>query len=354
MDHAARVGALAGTLDMPLLVNRPAHLRYLLGFTGSNGFLLVNPGGDSMFVTDGRYGEAAEPLVSALDGSRIEVYTQDLFAALDGALGAIDKVLVEAAAVTWEFVRSLAEKTSVEPAASEGAVERLRRVKDGAEVDGLRAAAEAGDAAFTDLDRLAAGAATERDLAWALIGSMRQHGGDPATWDPIVAAGAGASVPHHESGDGPLGGGLLLLDYGCTVDGYHSDMSRTVWVDGEPDPEMARVHRAVAESQQAAIEVVVPGTACGDIDAAARGVLASYGYEQFFLHSTGHGVGLEIHEEPWIRRANEERLEAGNVITIEPGVYLPGIGGVRIEDMVLVADEGPVLLTESSRELIRQ
>lgn len=352
MDYKGRLGALAGSLDQPLLVTRPAHLRYLLGFTGSNGYLLVRPDGTSVFVTDGRYGEAAEPLVAALDGSRIEVYTADLFAALDGVLGGLERVGLEASAVTWDFMRTLDAKTSSQPVAVAGKVERLRRIKDDEEVEALRRAAAAGDAAYASLDRLLDGAATERDLAWRLITEMRDHGGDPAAWDPIVAFGPGASVPHHETGPTRIGPGLLLLDYGCVVDGYHSDMSRTLWRGGHPDPDLARAHEAVAEAQQAAIDAVAPGVPCGVVDAAARDVLASHGLAEHFLHSTGHGVGLEIHEEPWIRRDNEDPLEAGNVITIEPGVYLPGKGGVRIEDMLLVTPEGALLLTESPREMM--
>ncbi len=352
MDHKGRVDALADSIDTPLLVSRPAHLRYLLGFTGSNGYLLVHPDGESVFVTDGRYGEAAGPLVDALGESRLEVYTGDLLGALDGVLRGLETVAVEADAVTWSFARSLEEKTSTHPVATTGAVERLRRIKDEAEVAALRAAAAATDAAFAELESLVAAAGTERDLAWELTSSMRLHGGDPAEWDPIVAVGAAASVPHHQAGAARVEPGLLLLDYGCTVDGYHSDMSRTVWRGETPDAELADVHRAVAESHLAAVEAVAPGVACGEVDAAARAVLASHGYEEYFLHSTGHGVGLEIHEEPWVRRGNEDRLEAGNVITIEPGVYLPGKGGVRIEDMVLVTPDGPLMLTESPREMM--
>jgi len=179
---------------------------------------------------------------------------------------------------------------------------------------------------------------------------MRRQGGDPAEWEPIVAAGAAASIPHYRAGDQPLGEGLLLLDYGCTVDGYHSDMSRTLWLSGEPEERMRDVYDAVARAQQAGIEAVAPGVACGDIDEAARSVLRERGYEEQFVHSTGHGVGLEIHELPWVRRGNDDPLRVGDVVTVEPGVYLPGLGGVRIEDMVLVTEDGPELLTSSPRE----
>ncbi|MCJ7725390.1 MAG: aminopeptidase P family protein [Acidimicrobiia bacterium] len=352
MQHAARTTALAGKIENPLLVTRLPNIRYLTGFAGSSAYLLVKPGGGGSFLTDGRYGEAAAPLVAALDGFDLIVSTGPLWEALAGMLDGLGAMGVEEAGVTWEFVRTLREKTGIDAIPTSGSVESLRRVKDQAEVDALTAAARAGDRAFSEVPRLIAEAPVENDLGWALTSEMRRHGGDPADWDPIVAIGAGASIPHYHSGDVPIETGMLLLDYGCIVDGYHSDMSRTVWLGPEPDPELSRVYRAVAESQQAGIDAVAPGVSCGAVDEAVREVLRGYGYEDQFLHSTGHGVGLEIHEEPWVRRGNDDLLQVGNAITVEPGVYLAGKGGVRIEDMVLVTEDGPVLLTESSREMM--
>jgi Xaa-Pro aminopeptidase len=352
MQDATRLDALAASIETPLLVTNLPNIRYLTGFTGSNGFLLVEPGGGGTFLTDGRYGEAAGPLVEALHGVDLMVFTGQMWETMGSVLKGLAALALEAPGVTWEFVTKLTSETGIDPIAGGGSVEALRRIKDEAEVIALRAAAAAGDKAFLALRRLIAAAPTERDLGWALIDEMRRHGGDPADWDPIVAIGPGASIPHYHSGEVPIDGGMLLMDYGCIVDGYHSDMSRTVWLGEDPDPELERVYRAVAESQQAGIDAVAPGVACGAVDEAVREVLRGYGYEEQFLHSTGHGVGLEIHEEPWVRRGSDDLLQAGNTITIEPGVYLAGIGGVRIEDMVLVTEDGPVLLTESSREMI--
>lgn len=349
MNHAGRLDALRARIDTPLLVSKAPNLRYLTGFTGSNGFLLARPGGGAVFITDGRYGEMAEHLVSALPETELVVYTSgmwDVFRSLvSGTLH------LESDGVTWAFATDFARETGVEVAPGPGAVEELRRTKDSDEVAALTAAAAAGDAAFSALDRIVGGGPTEAALGWRLIEVMRDHGGDAATWEPIVAAGPGASVPHYRSGRKPVGPGLLLLDYGCVVEGYHSDMTRTVWLEGEPDAEMARVYRAVHESQQAGIDAVRPGVACGDVDEAVRQVLRGYGYEEQFLHSTGHGVGLEIHEPPWIRRGNDDRLREGDAVTVEPGVYLPGIGGVRIEDMVLVTASGGAMMTTSAKEL---
>jgi len=352
MQHAARMDALSGSIDTPLLVTQLSNIRYLTGFSGSSAYLLVRPGGGGSFLTDGRYGEAAQPLISAHDGFDLVVSTGPVWEAMTGMLEGTTELALEETGVTWEFSRTLREKTGIEAIPTSGSVESLRRVKDREEVDALRAAAHAGDQAFSVLPGLIGEVSTEADLGWALTSEMRRRGGEPADWDPIVAIGAGASIPHYHSGDVPIESGMLLLDYGCIVDGYHSDMSRTVWLGPEPDPELVRVYRAVAESQQAGIDAVAPGVSCGAVDEAVRLVLRGYGYEDLFLHSTGHGVGLEIHEEPWLRRGNDDLLQIGNVITVEPGVYLPGKGGVRIEDMVVVAEDGPVMLTESSREMM--
>lgn len=352
MRYRARIDALLQRLPSPLLVTRSPNLRYLMGYTGSNGYLLVRPGVGVSFLTDGRYGESAGALLEGLPVD-LTVYTGDLWKALGGMLAGVEKVGLEAGGVTWEFARGVEEKAGVAVEATSGLVEDLRRSKDEEELDALRSAAAATDGAFGALGSLVEAAETEDDLAWGLVAEMRRRGGDRADWEAIVAAGAGASIPHYETGRVPLGRGLLLLDYGCLVEGYHSDMSRTVWLEGVPDPAMERVHRVVLEAEQAGVAAVRPGVTGHDVDEAVRAVLRREGYEEHFLHSTGHGVGLEIHEEPWLRRGNQDPLRVGDVVTVEPGVYLPGEGGVRIEDMVLVGEEGPVVLTGSARELVR-
>lgn len=352
MNHAERLDALRARIDAPLLVSRAPNLRYLTGFTGSNGFLLVKPAGHAVFITDGRYGELAEELVAGLSATELIVYTSGMWDVFRRVVAGLPSVALESDGVTWAFSGDFARETGVDPVAGGGSVEALRRTKDAAEIGALTSAASAGDAAFTALREIAAGGLSEKQLGWRLIDVMREHGGDAADWEPIVAGGAGASVPHYRAGEKSVGTGLLLLDYGCVVDGYHSDMSRTVWLDGEPDDEMKRVYRSVLESQEAGLAAVAPGVACGDVDEACRAVLRGYGYEEHFLHSTGHGVGLEIHEPPWVRRGNEDLLAVGDVITVEPGVYLPGAGGVRIEDMVVVTGSGGSVLTRSHKEFV--
>jgi Xaa-Pro aminopeptidase len=351
VNHAQRISNLAARLESPHLVTRLPNIRYLTGFTGSNAFMVVRPDGGATFITDGRYGELAESLLGDIDAADLVVYTSGMWDTISDAVKGLEGITLEADGVTWDFARTFADETGQEPTPSTGTVEALRRTKDAAEIDALRKAAAAGDAAFSRLADIVAEGVTEAELGWRLIDVMREHGGDSADWEPIVAYGPGASIPHYRSGRRPVGKGLLLLDYGCVVDGYHSDMSRTVWVGARPDEEMERVYRAVLESQEAGIAAVAPGVTCGDVDEACREVLRGYGYEKAFLHSTGHGVGLEIHEPPWVRRGNDDPLAEGDVITVEPGVYLPGIGGVRIEDMVHVTADGPEVLTTSHKEV---
>ena len=353
MPSSARIDALASRLQTALLVTRPPNLRYLIGYTGDNGYLLVRPGGGGTFLTDGRYGEAAAALLRDVPGVALEVYSADLGKALAGICAGLARVDLEAAGVTWDFARTFEEKAGVLPGVGPGIVEDLRRAKDATEVAALRKAAAAGDAAFAALDELRGRSATEADLAWELVGEMRRHGGEPADWPAIVAFGPGSSIPHYETGRVPLGGGLLLLDYGCVVDGYHSDMSRTVWLDGPADPAMRDIYAVVLEAEAAGIAACRAGATGHEVDEAARAVLRAAGREEHFLHSTGHGVGLEIHELPGLRRTSEDALRVGDVVTVEPGIYLPGVGGVRIEDMVLVTEAGPEVLTGSRRELER-
>lgn len=348
MNHTGRMAELTSRIERPMLVTNLSNIRYLTGFTGSNAFVLARPGAAPLFITDGRYGEVAEALLG--DTAEVEVYRGAIKPVLTRVLTGLGPVDVESQHVTWDFVLDLAADVDLQPAT--GVVEALRAVKDDDEVDALRRAAMAGDAAFSMLESLETGCATESELGWALVEAMRAHGGQQAGWEPIVAVGANAARPHHRAGTADLEPGLLLLDYGCVVDGYHSDMTRTVWRGAHVDHTMARVHQAVLESNQAGIAAVQPGVTGDDVDEVCRAVLREYGYEDAFVHSTGHGVGVEIHEDPRLAKGADDVLEVGHVVTVEPGVYLPGIGGVRVEDMVLVTADGPDVLTSSPRELM--
>jgi Xaa-Pro aminopeptidase len=346
------MGRLFGRLEQPLLVSSLINVRYLTGFTGSNAYLYARPDG-ATFLTDGRYAEVAELLVSSLPETRLEVYTGGLYRRIADLLDGAPSVHLEAAHITWEAKRSIASKFEGDLEPSSNIVERMRLVKDPNEVESLRGAAAAGDSAFARVGELAASVETEEQLGELLVDAMADEGGARAGWPPIVASGAHASQPHHESGGSRLEPGLLLLDYGCVVGGYHSDMTRTIWHQDDGDEEQERVYRAVLEANEAGISAVAPGVQAAHVDSACREVLQGYGYEHYFVHSTGHGVGLEIHEAPSLRYDSKDVLEVGQVITVEPGVYVPGRFGVRIEDMILVTENGGEVLTNASKEMRR-
>ncbi len=345
-----RIERLRQRLDEPLLITFLPNIRYLTGFTGSNAFVFVSDK-DFVLITDGRYGELGERLLEQIDDGDLVVYRTGLEDVLAEVLSGHERVGLEANDVKWSFLRGLKEKVDSVLVPTRGVVEGLREIKDEAEVEALEAAARAGDAALGAVRQLTRSLATEGDLGWALIEEMRKAGGKQAGWPPIVACGANAALPHHLSNADPLGRELLLLDYGCTVDGYHSDMSRTLWLEGEVDPEIRRMYEAVLESQEAGIAAIRPGVTGHDVDEACRAVLRKHGYEERFVHSTGHGVGLEIHEAPRLAAQSEDVLAPGHVVTVEPGVYVPGFGGIRIEDMILVTDSGHRVLTNSDKGL---
>jgi Xaa-Pro aminopeptidase len=351
MNHADRVARLMEGLERPILVTNLTNIRYLTGFTGTAAFFYATPTACT-FLTDGRYGEVAAALVTGLPDTDLKVSTSGMLDPVAETLGGSGEVDMEADDASWALVRSLRDRTSTRLRPASGVVEQYRMIKDDEEIEALRRAAAAGDRAFGAVTELAQGEPTEGELGERLVASMREAGGDAAGWPPIVAMNANAARPHHRAGTDTVGAGVLLLDYGCVVEGYHSDMTRTVMRGSGVDPEFARVYAAVLESNVAGIAAAVGGAVAGDVDAVCRAVLDDYGYLEAFVHSTGHGVGLDIHEGPSVRRGSEQVLEPGNVVTIEPGVYLPGRFGVRIEDMVVVTDTGNEVLTRSDKELI--
>jgi Xaa-Pro aminopeptidase len=231
-------------------------------------------------------------------------------------------------------------------------IERLRWTKDPEELATLRSAQEATDGAFEDILEVLVVGITERRAAAQLELAMARHGADAPSFDVIVAFGEHAAEPHHRPCHRALEeGDVIKMDFGAMVGGYHTDMTRTVAF-GEPATELRKVHDVVTAAQQAGIDALRPGVAAGDVDRAARNVIDDAGYGNRFTHGLGHGVGLEIHEGPSLRRDGDDLLPAGAVVTVEPGVYLPGMGGVRIEDAVEVSEDGPTVVGTSTRELI--
>jgi len=335
-----------------MIVSAGVNIRYLTGFTGSNGLLLVSPG-VSMLFTDPRYGTQA----SQQTDTRVRVVRGALQPALlkTAARRKLRRLGFEPSRVTWSAWSLLNENLPLGAALypAQGIVEALRMVKSAAEIEAIRRSVQTNSAALERaLDSFRTGM-TEQALAASIEYQMRLLGAEKPSFETIVASGAHSALPHAGPREAPIGPNcFLLIDMGAFQDGYASDMTRTLFT-GVPPPKARSLYRAVLEAQLAAIDAVRPGIPTARVDAAARRVLRRYGYEKAFIHSTGHGLGLEIHEPPRLGRGEKTPLEPGMAITIEPGAYVPGYGGVRIEDTVLVTTTGCEVLTPTSKELVR-
>ena len=360
MSHASRRAALRGLLRAvdveALLVTDLLNVRYLTGFTGSNATLLLHVDGDaaSRFCTDGRYATQSAEEVRDLERVIDRGGAVVLAKAADG-LG-VTRLGFESDVVTVDQHEVLVDAAgdAVLLHRAPGLVGRLRLVKDETETAALRAACAVADSALADL--IAAGGLrpgrSEREVAYDLETRMRARGAEGPSFATIVAAGPHSAVPHHRPTDASMRrGDLVKMDFGAVVDGYHSDMTRTV-VLGRAAGWQRDLHALVATAQATGRAHLEPGRQVVDVDAAAREVVASAGYGDEFVHGLGHGVGLQIHEPPLLGPTGTGALQAGMVVTVEPGVYLPGRGGVRIEDTVVVRDGTPEVLTRAPRELL--
>lgn len=356
MDIAGRLPKLRAALKEcdALLVTNLTNVRYLTGFTGSAALLLVTPD-ELVLATDGRYAfQSAEQLQKAGVEARIEIGNlAGQKAAISGAAAGITRIGLEATDVTWARQRTFAAEwfSSSELVATENVVEELRRVKDAGELVHMQAAARIADEALSNVRPLLADGISERDFAIALDFEIRKLGASGNSFETIVAAGPNGAKPHARPSDRVIREGeLVVLDFGAIVEGYCSDMTRTVCA-GEPSPELRRMVDVVAESQRAGVAAVRAGVSAAEVDKICRDVIAEAGWGEAFMHSTGHGVGLDIHEAPWVSATSTDTLAPGHVVTVEPGVYLEGLGGVRIEDTVVVTDDGCYPLTNTTKEL---
>ena len=353
MDHQLRRSALAARLEDlsvdALLVTRMLHTRYLTGFTGSSGQVLIR-GDGALFFTDGRYTEQSRREVPDLE--RI-TYRNPLREELSDHLDGIRRLGFEAEEMTVAARDRLAGALGdVELVPTTEVVEALRAVKDDDERAAIRQAQAITDAAFERILEHFAVGVSEQQIARQLEALMLDEGAEGLAFDSIVAFGESAAEPHHEPAHRLLEeGDVIKLDFGARFAGYHADMTRTVAF-GAPASELAKIHDVVKQSQQAGIDAVRAGVTGSAVDAVSRAVIERAGYGEFFVHSLGHGVGLEVHEAPSLGRKQDDLLPAGSVVTIEPGIYIPGLGGVRIEDMVEVNDDGCVVIGTSTRDLI--
>ena len=339
-----RIQRLASTLDDPLLVTGLVNVRYLTGLKSSNAAVLVEPEGEATLYTDFRYAEAA----SEVDGVTFHRTPRVVVPALAELLSG-RRVAVEAAHLSLASADTLREG-GVAIVSTTGAVEALRAVKEPGELDAMRRAAAISDRVYEELAEQPFVGRTEAEVAWWLEQAWHEAGADGPSFDAIVAFGENGARPHAKLRDVPIPEDtLVVIDAGCSVDGYASDCTRTFFT-GQPEGRLREVYDLCLQAQLDGLAAIHPGAAGRDVDAASRVAIEAAGMGEKYGHGLGHGVGLDVHEEPSMRPESDAVLEVGNVVTVEPGIYLAGDVGVRIEDMVVVTEDGCERLTTVTKE----
>lgn len=333
-----------------LLLTHLPDIRWACGFTGSNALLVVGPDA-SHFLSDGRYAEQARREVAHAE---VHIPGYGLLAHAERErLVPPGRVLFQAEHVSFKQHAELTERfpeTTWVPI--DGLMDPLVAVKEPAEVEQIRRAQALTDRVFEELLGVIRPGMTERELAAEIVYRHLRRGASGMSFDPIVASGPNAALPHARPTERPIGvGDVLLLDFGCVLEGYASDMTRTVML-GEPGDEVRRVYETVRRAQERALETARAGLTTRELDGAARAVIAEAGYGEAFGHGLGHGIGLQTHEWPRVSYHTDDVLPAGAVVTIEPGIYLPGRFGVRIEDVIVLGEGGAENLTRSTKELV--
>ncbi len=331
-------------------VAKPGNPRYLSGFTGSAGVLLITP--DSAFIaTDFRYYEQVERECPGFTLVRIERQFTDVLPKMLEEAG-VKVVGFESFHLTVDEFKKWRRLTrGVRWVPCEDEVGKIRSVKSPEEIETIRKAVALADEAFYHACRILRPGMTERELAWEIESYMRTHGADKVAFDLIVASGPNSALPHARASDKPIKEGEpIVIDIGCVVGGYCSDLTRTV-VLGRADERFREVYSIVLKAQQRAEKAIKAGMKARRADGIARRVIEKAGYGPQFGHGLGHGVGLAVHEKPTVNRLSTDTLQAGNVITVEPGIYISGWGGVRLEDMVVVREDGAEILTRSLKGL---
>lgn len=335
-----------------LLVTDLNNIRWLTGFTGSAGTLIVRPD-DMVLIVDGRYGDQSREQTKnskaqclVIEGRSVTEMREAVFTATK----ALTCVGFDPGEMTVTAHENMATQIQPGLAKVSAVVPHLRRRKTEPEIQRMELAASATDAALGEVAPMLVMGLTERDIRDELDYRMRKHGAEFTSYDTIVASGPNAARPHHR----PVArkiveGDSVVIDVGGLVDGYHSDMTRTYLI-GDVDPVLGEMHEVVSASQLLGLDHVRAGVLAQDVDRICREFIADAGFGSEFSHSTGHGVGLQIHEMPWVRTGFAEQLEVGEVVTVEPGVYREGLGGVRIEDLVVVTQSGCRILTHTKKD----
>jgi Xaa-Pro aminopeptidase len=334
-----------------LLVAKPCNVSYLTGFTGDSSFCLVSPQ-RTILVSDDRFRVQIEAECPGLE-SHIRGHNRNTYQAVGDVINKLGlrNVGVEASGVTLEAYEKLkAECRSATLVGRTGLVEKLREVKDDGELAAIRRAIRVAEQGFAALRATMRASDSEKELADLLDGYVRRAGGDGMAFPTIVGVGDRSALPHCPQSDRRLSEApFVLVDWGARAGLYHSDLTRVLWAPGDGrravESKLERMYTVVLEAQTRAIAALRPGISVKEVDGAARGHIAGAGYGDYFTHGLGHGIGLEVHEAPAVRANSDDVLRAGMVVTIEPGIYLPGFGGVRIEDDVLVTPDAAEVLT---------
>jgi Xaa-Pro aminopeptidase len=357
MDFSARIEAVRsqlGSLDS-LVVTHLTNVRYLTGYTGSNGTVVITKDSVS-FITDGRYRtQSKEQLAQA--GVDAEIYVtspgQNNYSYLEKALSGLSSTGFEADTLSYSSaMKFINHFPSIDCEPTSQLVESIRIVKQPGEVDRIRAACRIADEALAEVSPMLTSLPTEKEFAEALDRMMKDLGAEGNSFDTIVACGQRAALPHAVPTDARIEPNqMIVIDFGCVVDGYCSDMTRTLSV-GEVDHQQQEMFDQVMESQKRGREYARAGVTAGDVDDQCRSYLDEQGVGEYFAHGTGHGVGLDIHEAPRVGSNVSEVLEPGYIVTVEPGIYIEGVAGVRIEDTLCITDDGAEVLTSAPKELV--
>jgi Xaa-Pro aminopeptidase len=355
MDRSERLATLLAERELDaLLVTHLVNVRWLTGFTGSNGLALVGPGDQRLFLTDFRYLTQSREQLD--DGWQIEIAPEILSASAThvGGDGAPVRLGFDDATLSVKEHGLLAGKVAegVELVGAGGLVEELRVVKDAGEQAKIRAAAELADAALSEVLSRGLAGRTERDVALDLEVTIRKAGAEAVSFPPIVASGEHSALPHAAPRDVEIPKDTLVtIDWGAQLDGYASDCTRTYATGHDLDPRDREVYELVLKAQLESLAAVRAGAGGREVDAVARDVITAAGHGEHFGHGLGHGVGVEVHEGPRLSQRSESTLATGQVVTVEPGVYVPGAIGVRIEDLAIVTDDGAEVLTSLPKDL---
>lgn len=333
-----------------LIVYSPYNLRYLANFTGTTGYALLTLD-EAYFVTDARYTQQAQKQAQGYTVIEHKTGWMGVFADLIQKHH-LKHVGFEADHVSVAMLEAFEDAFDTNLVATTGIVEKIREIKDEKEIQTIREACRISDAAFLHILNVMKAGMSEIEVANELDFFMRKQGASGVSFDTIIASGVRSSMPHGVASEKLIEkGDLVTLDFGCYFQGYVSDMTRTIAV-GEPIDQLKEIHDVVLQAQLLVSTAAGPGKTGVELDAIARDYIASRGYGDYFTHSTGHGIGLEIHEAPNVSRIATQAFVPGNVITNEPGIYLPGVGGVRIEDDIIIHENGGEVIQQVPRELI--